>query len=135
MKTQQDIPDISTPDDVALLVRRFYDLVYADELLGPIFVETAKVDFEEHLPIMEGFWATILFGEPRYRGNPMAIHHRLDEMTPLTSMHFRRWLLLFHQILDGLFAGPTTERARAASIQIARNIEMTLQYRRESFDV
>ena len=42
--------DISTPEDVKTLVDAFYNDVKSDSVIGYIFTDVAKVDWEEHLP-------------------------------------------------------------------------------------
>lgn len=119
-------PDIETPQDVDLLVRRFYTRVYQDEVLRPMFAEVAGVDLEEHLPRMNRFWNTVLFGERSYRGNPMQVHCELDSKKPLNECHFLRWLSLFRLTVDELFHGPNAARAKAAAERINLNIETQL---------
>lgn len=123
--------DIASADDVALLVREFYTRVYDDDVLRPMFAEVAGIDLEEHLPKMERFWGTVLFGQRLYQGNPMSVHRRLDSLKPLKEVHFIRWLSLFRLTVDRLFAGPTAERAKQAAAQINHNIEATLRRQRE----
>lgn len=44
--------DITDRRDVTCLVNVFYDRVRADDLLGPIFDDVARVDWTKHLPRM-----------------------------------------------------------------------------------
>lgn len=48
--------DISTPQDVKTLVDAFYNDVKSDPVIGYIFTDVAKVDWDEHLPRMYKFW-------------------------------------------------------------------------------
>ena len=53
--------DIQTGEDIKLLVDNFYKKAIADDSLGHIFTDVAKVNWEHHLPIMYAFWESILF--------------------------------------------------------------------------
>ena len=116
--------DLSSRPDVERLVDAFYDRVREDDLLGPIFNDVARVDWAEHLPKMYAFWEAVLFGVPGFKGNPMATHLALAQRTPLTSVEFDRWIGLFHETIDTLFAGPVATEAKRRSVQIA----MTMQH-------
>src|SRR5207244_12254087 len=64
------ICDIETAQDVKRLVDAFYTKVNCDELLAPIFNETANVDWSTHLPTMYRFWESLLFGSGNYQAAP-----------------------------------------------------------------
>ena len=55
-------PDISSREDVFLLVTTFYSKVRKDALLGPIF-NTIIEDWELHFERLTDFWQTNLFFE------------------------------------------------------------------------
>jgi hemoglobin len=116
--------DLATHDDVVALVDRFYDRVRADDLLGPIFDEVARVDWAAHLPKMYGFWQAVLFGAGNFKGNPLGVHVALARQTPLTPDAFDRWLSLFCSTVDELFAGAVAEDAKDR----AQRIALTMQY-------
>lgn len=111
--------DLTTPDDVVQMVDTFYDRVRIDPILAPIFDEIARVDWAAHLPKMYAFWNSVLFGMAGFKGNPMAVHMALARMTPLTAREFDRWLALFHETVDDLFAGPGAEDAKFRAARIA----------------
>ena len=54
--------DIETRADVEALVRAFYERAMADEVIGWLFVDVAKLDLEAHLPRITDFWETVLLG-------------------------------------------------------------------------
>jgi hemoglobin len=109
------VTDIATEQDVKTLVDSFYDRVNRDELLGPVFNEVAKVDWEHHLPTMYSFWTTMLFRTPAYRGKPWPKHAVL----PVNKDHFERWIRLFCETVDSLFTGPKAREAKSAALSIA----------------
>lgn len=111
--------DLLTPADVVLLVDTFYGRVRADEILGPIFNEVARVDWDQHLPKMYAFWESVLFGTPGFKGDPLGMHLKLARRTALTAVEFGRWIEVFHASVDALFAGPGAEEARLRAVRIA----------------
>lgn len=119
--------DLSTRADVELLVNSFYDKVRANEILGVIFNDIAKVDWEDHLPKMYSFWSSILLGERSYSGRPMKVHIDLSRKATMNEAAFNEWLTLFHQTVDELFSGATAETAKTRSVHIARNMIYKIQ--------
>lgn len=107
--------DIEQPEDVEFLVRAFYEKVYQDELLAPMFVEVAGVDMEHHVPKMFVFWKHVILDVGQYEGNAYMVHHRLNRKRALEAHHFERWLGLFRANLDEHFAGPNVEKAMRAA--------------------
>ena len=72
------------------LVRRFYETIRGDTLLGPIFEQRIS-DWEPHLKRMFAFWSSVALMTGRYHGTPMTKHLPL----PIDAEHFDRWLALF----------------------------------------
>ena len=97
------LTDIREQADIRRLIDAFYTQVRADELLGPVFASRIpEGHWPEHLDTMTRFWTAALLAQAAgYRGNPGAKHIYL----PIEPPHFTRWLTLFGQIVDGLFAG------------------------------
>lgn len=117
--------DIQSKEDIKVFVDNFYDKVKIDPILGPIFISHFGLDrWEGHLNKMYGFWNTVLFGIPDYRGNPFIKHNAM----PLERRHFTRWLELFKEVMYSNFAGPKSEQAihRAESISQIFQIKMNL---------
>jgi hemoglobin len=110
--------DLSDPDEVAEMVRRFYAAVAQDDLLGPMFNDVARVDWSEHLPKLTAFWCRALFSMPGYQGNPYRAHQLVDARSAFSVAHFERWLSLFEDTLDG-WSGPKVEQARALAHKVA----------------
>ena len=110
--------DIKNRDDIETLVIAFYKKLLADPVMSPIFIETAKINLEEHLPILVDFWDSILFYSAKYKGNAMLPHLRLHEQHPLEKEHFRKWLAFFNLSIDELFEGEKAQlmKSRAKSI-------------------
>ena len=112
--------DISSRADIAAMVDAFYGAVRADAILGPIFDDVARTDWDAHLPRMYEFWDAVLFGTATtLRVNPLAVHLRLATMVPLGGREFGRWIELFHSTVDALFAGPVADDAKMRAVRIA----------------
>jgi len=114
--------DIKNIEDIILLVDRFYEKVNRDRLLSPIFNEFAKVNWEEHLPVMYSFWSAVLFDTNTYKGQPFTSHIEL----PVTTEHFHRWLELFKKTVDENFNGTKAEEAKERADSIAQIFQTKL---------
>ena len=101
--------DITNKPDIELLVNTFYDKVKTNKIIGHIFNDVAKVDWEHHLPKMYSFWASLLLGEYSFSGNPMQKHIALSKLTTMSEVEFSEWLSLFIQTTDELFEGEKAE--------------------------
>ncbi len=112
------LEDIKTEKDIELLIDLFYKRVLIDPVIGFIFKEVVALSWEKHIPIMNAFWNSILLGSGSYNGNPMIKHIELDKKTPLTKLHFDRWLQLWEETIIDNFSG---EKANEA-ITRAKNI-------------
>lgn len=118
--------DIETRDDIMILVNSFYNHVKRDKLLGPVFNDIAKVNWNTHLPKMYDFWETVIFNTGSYRGNTLKVHMNLNDLSPLTSDHFEHWLLLFKVTIKELFEGPNALKATSKAESIATVIKIKL---------
>jgi truncated hemoglobin YjbI len=123
--TMNDVGDIQTPDDVAVLVRRFYASVIPDPLLGPIF-EAAHVDWTTHIPLLCSFWERQLLGIEGYSGNAVRAHVELHDESPFGAEAFERWLSLFDETVDEHFFGPVADHAKERARQVAIVLQAAL---------
>lgn len=103
--------DIANTEDVALLVRTFYNNLLQLEEIKPVF---AGVDVEAHMPHMIAFWEFVLLDKEGYTTNVFDKHVNL----PLKEEHFRLWLETFANTIHSLFEGPKADMAisRANSV-------------------
>lgn len=116
--------DISTEKDVESFIDSFYEKVKADDTIGYIFNEVAQLDWEEHMPKIYRFWASILLGKPGFQGDVMGVHMRLNEKERITSDHFDRWIALFTETVNEMFEGNVASEA----INRANIIRHTMEY-------
>ncbi|WP_230855219.1 group III truncated hemoglobin [Arthrobacter terrae] len=114
--------DLCDRSDVIRLVSTFYQRAFADPLLGPVFLDVARMDLEKHMPIMADFWETVLFQAGLYRRNALAVHLDLNAKVELTAGHFDRWLELWTRTVDDLYVGGKAELAKLQAGRIAGSI-------------
>ena len=117
--------DIETRTDIDLIMRVFYERALADEVIGYIFTDVAKLDLEHHLPIIGDFWESMLFqtgNYARHGRNPLEVHKALHLRSKLKPEHFERWLNIFTRSVNEEFAGERAEllkmRANAIAIRM-----------------
>lgn len=86
-----------TEELIKKLVINFYQKIQQDEILGPIFNDIAKVDWNHHIPLICQFWNSIMLKTNEYHGHAYRKHVILGEKTNLTEAHFSRWLNIFQE--------------------------------------
>jgi hemoglobin len=117
--------DIENKADLKLLVDSFYEKIQKNELLGPIFIDLMKVNWDTHLPKMYDFWNMILFEVSGYEGFPLKLHLEINNKNPLKSLHFETWLNLFDKTVDELFVGEKASEIKSR----AKNVGMSWSYK------
>ncbi|MBO9532592.1 MAG: group III truncated hemoglobin [Solirubrobacteraceae bacterium] len=120
-------PDIAARDDVERLVRAFYGRALSDTMIGYLFTDVARLDLEAHIPEITDFWETILLGARSYSGGAFAPHASLHRKSPLRAGHFERWLTIWRETVDELYAGPHAELAKSHALRVARAFHGRLQ--------
>ncbi len=124
--------DIKSRKDIEQMVALFYKNVVADDVIGFIFTDIVKMNWESHLPLMCDFWENAVFFTGSYSGNPMNLHKHLHHIRPLESKHFQQWIYLFAKTVDSLFKGKNANLIKQRAISIAQILEAgVLQYRNE----
>lgn len=118
--------DITTREDIELLVDTFYDKVKKDAVIGFIFTDLAKVNWEKHLPIMYNFFENMLFYTGSYTGNPMELHKKINNYLQLTTQHFNQWESLFSATVNELFEGEKAELAKQRAISISKIMQLKI---------
>jgi len=112
--------DVSNREDVALLVRLFYDKVRVDETLGPIFNPIIS-DWETHLKHITDFWYMNVFGGKSYVGNPITAHQEVDDKSGnnIEAFHFGTWIELWFSTIGENFEGDNADllKRRARKMQ------------------
>lgn len=121
--------DITSREDIELLVNTFYTNLQKDDALDHIFNSVAQIDWESHLPKMYSFWETILFHKASYKGNPMKIHVDLHQQTTFSKEHFDTWLDIFRVTVDELFVGDIANLAKERALSVATSIQLKTVYK------
>jgi hemoglobin len=119
--------DIASRADCERLVRAFYGKAMGDPVIGWLFTDVARLDLEAHVPQITSFWETVLLGSKSYAGTPFEPHARLHAKANLRAGHFGRWLALWTETVDELFAGPTAELAKAHALRVAQAFHRRLR--------
>lgn len=114
-----------TEDDIGHLVDTFYAKVRQDAELGPVF-ERAISNWGPHLATMRKFWSSVMLTSGRYKGNPVAVHHRVDG---IEYDLFARWLALFDDTCRELFDDDIADAFRDKATRIAESLKLALFYR------
>ena len=80
----------------------FYDRALADNVIGYIFTDVAKLDLETHLPIIVDFWDSMLStpGPTPGTGGIRLPSTRSCTRIAATPEHFQRWLEIFTTTID-----------------------------------
>ncbi|CAM2786337.1 group III truncated hemoglobin [Flavobacterium frigoris] len=122
------LTDITTLEDIKLLVDTFYSKVQKDEFIGPIFNEKIGDRWPEHLEKMYRFWQTILLEVHTYSGSPFPPHKQL----PVAKEHFDRWMEIFTTTTDELFSGAIAEEAKLRAKNMAEMFNYKIDYFRNA---
>ena len=112
-------------DDIGRLVDTFYAKVREDPALGPVF-ERAVSDWGPHLATMRKFWSSVMLTSGRYKGNPVAVHHRVEG---IEFDLFARWLALFDETCRELFDDALATAFYDKATRIADSLKLALFYR------
>jgi hemoglobin len=113
-------------EDIGHLVDAFYAKVRVDPALGPVFARTIPGDWGPHLATMRKFWSSVMLTSGRYKGNPVAVHQKVDGMK---FELFERWLTLFEETCRELFDPPLANAFGVKAARIAESLKLALFYR------
>ncbi|MEQ8822913.1 MAG: group III truncated hemoglobin [Filomicrobium sp.] len=89
-----------TREQISILVDDFYELVWKDERLGPIFAGELDGKRPEHLAKMKTFWESVLLKTGAYKGRPVPAHMKLQNVE---GDDFKVWLGLFRKVANNTF--------------------------------
>jgi hemoglobin len=122
------LKDITSLEDIKLLVDHFYEQVQKDDFIGPIFNSKIGLRWPEHLEKMYRFWQTILLEVHSYSGSPFPPHKHL----PVEKAHFDRWMEIFIETVDNLFAGAIADEAKFRAKNMAEMFNYKINYFRDA---
>jgi hemoglobin len=119
--------DIENRNDIEALLNNFYEKVKPDPVIGYIFTDIIKVNWEKHLPVIYDFWESTVLQAGKYSGNPMQLHLRINEQVHLTAAHFKRWTDLFTETVDEMYEGGKAELAKQRALSIATIMQIKMR--------
>ena len=118
--------DIENRADIELLIDSFYDKVKPDPVIGFIFTDIMKINWQKHLPAIYSFWEYTILYTGNYSGNLMQIHRHINDITPLSSQQFKRWTDLFCATVDELFEGEKAILAKQRAFGISTTMQIKI---------
>jgi hemoglobin len=120
---------IDSREEVDFLVRRFYERVRNDVMLGPVFNEIVR-DWETHLVHLADFWEMILLqtGPGGGKFNPTRVHKEVDAKMnfSIKQAHFENWLELWFSTIDSFFEGEVALYAKEHARRMAYMLFMRM---------
>ena len=116
--------DLSTIEDIQLLVNDFYGTVREDKLLAPVFNGVVGDRWSEHMEKMYRFWQTVLLNEHTYFSSPFLPHAKL----PIQKVHFEHWLYLWNAAVDRHFSGEKANEAKWRGEKMAAIFLSKIEY-------
>ena len=119
--------EITTREDIELLIKEFYSKVSQDENLGYIFNDVIKINWDRHIPNLVNFWETILLDKFSYHNNTMGVHFDVNQKIKLEPIHFRTWLTLFDATVDEYFQGEKAELAKKRAHLIGDLMQLKME--------
>jgi hemoglobin len=119
-------PDLDSRARIHDLVVRFYREIAFDELLAPVFIDVAEVDWAVHIPKLIDFWCRVLLGQPGYDGFVLGAHQQVHEIEAFTPALFDRWYELFVVTVDDGWQGPIAETAKVHAARVAATLSRRL---------
>jgi hemoglobin len=118
--------DIESREDLFTLFNKFYGELLKDETISYLFTDVAKMNMEEHLPVIVDFWDTVLFGSAVYKKNAMQPHLILNQKSKFEKHHFDTWLSNFDKAVDELFEGNVAFMAKQKAKSIAAIMQIKI---------
>ncbi len=121
--------EVENREDLALIVRTFYNKIKTNEVLGPIFLRAIpEGNWESHLDKITEFWNSALFGSMTYRGNPAITHANLDKSNnhEISQDHFKIWLDNWLLVIDESWTGSKAEEMKMRARKMASGLFITM---------
>jgi hemoglobin len=112
-----------TQEQISRLVDDFYDRVFADARLGPIFMKHIGEDRSAHMRTMKQFWSSVLLKTRTYSGQPVPVHLKLRE---IQREDFAIWLGYFRETANGIFEPEAAAIIIASAERIAESLKLAM---------
>ncbi|TVZ55477.1 hemoglobin [Lutibacter sp. Hel_I_33_5] len=119
--------DITTREDIVILIESFYQKLLDDEHMSPFFKDiVAKGKLKHHLEVITDFWEDILLHSTKYKNNTMQKHVDFASKIPFKKEHFKIWVSYFFKTLDEHFLGENVEVLKNRVRSIATVMQLKL---------
>lgn len=112
-----------TPEQINLIVSKFYTRVRSNPALGPVFAKHV-LDWPAHEEKIAGFWRNALLYERSYDGNPMLKHQNAGDVR---ALHFPIWLEMFDEVLAEYLPQDLAQQWSALAHRIGRGLAFGLR--------
>lgn len=112
-----------TRQQISDLVDNFYDIVWKDERLGPIFAAELDGRRPEHIAKMKSFWESVLLKTGSYDGRPVPAHMKLQGVE---GDDFKIWLGHFRSVVDDTFDPAAAPLVIEAAERIASSLWLVM---------
>ncbi len=112
-----------TEEQISDLVDRFYDRVWSDARLGPIFSARLENSRAAHLAKMKSFWSSVLLRTGAYTGKPVPAHVSLEDVQ---SADFERWLSIFRPVAYDAFSSEAAPLVIETAERIASSLWLAM---------
>ena len=128
--------NITTREDISLLVYSFYTKVRKNKEIGHFFNEMIT-DWDAHFEKLTDFWESNLFFKNKYKGNPKRAHLEVDAHSnhSIEQKHFGIWLNLWFETIDEYFTGQLADRAKNNARKMASHLFMTMYKNRTEINI
>lgn len=121
------ISDISSIQDIEIIITKFYEKLLMDEHMRPFFEEILEQDhLKQHIQVIAQFWNDILFDTNEYSENVMQKHLQKNTLIPFKKHHFVRWTSYFLETIDALFLGDTATKMKNRALSIATIMQLKM---------
>ena len=100
----------------------FYEKAICDEEIGRFFIDEIgdnikDQDWTDHIELLADFWLAKLLGEDTYYGNFVGAHVKMPH---IKRESYARWLELFSQTADEVYAPDTAELFKTKAVQLVK---------------
>lgn len=112
-----------SPEQIDLVVARFYAEVRGHAVLGPVFAAHVR-DWPGHEAKIARFWRNAILFERSYDGNPMAVHRAAGG---IHAAMFDDWLALFEATLVANLPAETAQAWSSLAHRIGRGLRMGVE--------
>ena len=112
-----------TQENISRLVDEFYDRVFADARIGPIFLKHIGEDRSAHMLTMKQFWSSVLLKTRSYAGQPVPVHLKLTEVR---REDFAIWLGHFRETAREIFEPEAAAIVIASAERIAESLKLAM---------